>query len=413
MKVIEKLVETYPPEISTESLSREIHTSFEYLAPMREAWDQFAAEAGGGIYFSYDWCRIWWEHYGLKRTIQIFLFRVDKQLVGIVPVFIERIRLGPVKLRIAKLVGSQYSMTLCNPPVHPKYAGTIFENVIEHLIGSHHCDALWFGPLPQTTPAAELRRVCQKTSTHTRIMRDTLFAPQIGFTLPGTFQKYLESLEKRQQTNFRRDWNLLNRDFRVKTDVIEDPVLAEVEFPSFKAMHDLQWQAEGKLGHFDDWPGAEEFNRDLLKTMARDGRLRLVRLLANDEVVSYQLCYRFGDALYWRLPARVTGSEWNRYGLGRIGLIKMIETAIAEGVRYIEAGMGHYDYKIRLGGVERPLQSILIASDRRASRAKTYLFGHLADVLHLLYYRIWFNRLAPRLPLPRRPLRKTWIQSRL
>ncbi len=414
MKMVEERIRPFLRQRVPKPLSWEIHTSFEYLASIREEWDRFAADAGGGIYFSYDWCRTWWKHYGLHRTLQIFLFRVGKQLEGLVPVFIDRVRLGPVKLRIAKLVGSEYTMTLCNPPILPKYTEAIYESLIEHLIRSHHCDAIWLGPLFDAGGTAEeLRKVCRKPSIPATIIQDTLFAPHTSFTLPGTFQKYLDSLDKRQRTNYRRDWNLLNRDFRVEVDVIKDPARAQAEFLQFKTMHDRQWQAEGKLGHFGDWPGAEAFNLDLVKNLASNGRLRMIRLLANQQVVSCQLCYRFGDDLYWRLPARINGTEWDRYGLGRIGLIKMIELAIAEGVRHIEAGIGHYDYKIKLGGVEVSLRSILIAADRKSSRLKTCVFCRLAKTIHLLYYRIWFNRLAPRLPLKRRPLWKTWIRFRI
>jgi CelD/BcsL family acetyltransferase involved in cellulose biosynthesis len=395
-------------------LSREIHTSFEGLAPMQEEWDRFVDKAGGGIYFSFDWCRIWWHHYGRGRTLQIFLYRTGKKLEGLIPVFIDRVRFGPVKLRIAKIVGSEFACTLCNPPLLPEYAGPIWESLIDHLVHKHHCDALWFGPLAGAEEnTEELRKVCLRRPGVTKIMRDTSFAPHISFILPKTFEEYLNSLDKRQRTNFRRDMNLLNRDFRLTVDTIGDPARVETEFMQFKFMHDRQWQDQGKLGHFGDWPGAPAFNLDLVKTMARKGRLRMIRLLANDQVVSYQLCYRFGDSLYWRLPARVIGPEWERYGLGRIGLIKMIEWAITEKVRYIEAGIGHYDYKIKLGGIERPLRSILIAADQKSSRLKTHLFSKMGEALHFFYYRLWFNRLAPRLPFKRRPLWKTWIRSRL
>ncbi len=414
MKLAEKKAPEFLRPRVPEPLSREIHTSFEFLAPIREEWDRFAAEAGGGIYFSYDWCRIWWEHYGRGRTLQIFIFRTGKKMEGLIPVFIDRVRCGPFKLRIAKIVGSEFTCTICNPPLLPEYAGPIYENMIDHLVRNHHCDALWFGPLADDEEiTGALRSSCRKRSGLVNLSRDNPFAPHINFDLPKTFEDYLNSLDKRQRVNYRRDMNLLNRDFRVKVDMIGDPARAETEFMQFTFMHDRQWQDQGKLGHFGDWPGARAFNLDLIKAMARKGRLRMIRLLANDQVVSYQLCYRFGDWLYWRLPARIIGPEWERYGLGRIGLIKMIELAIAEGVCHIEAGIGHYDYKIKLGGIERTLRSFLVVAGRKSSRLKTRIYSKLGKALHLFYYRIWFNRLAPRLPFKRHPLWKTWIRSRL
>ncbi len=46
-------------------------------------------------------------------------------------------------------------------------------------------------------------------------------------------------------------------------------------------------------------------------------------------------------------------------------------------------------------------------------RLRASLFASLSRLLHLCYYRIWFSRLAPRLPFKRRPLWKLWIRTRL
>src|SRR5438132_3516373 len=122
-------------------------------------------------------------------------------------------------------------------------------------------------------------------------------------------------------------------------------------------MHDAQWQAEGRLGHFGDWPGAESFNRDLVAELSPLARVRFVRLWANDRVICSQFCFVFGDSCYWRLPARAPEPEWERFSLGRIGLMNMIEAMIGEGVRRVEGGAGHYEYKLQCGGRELPVRS--------------------------------------------------------
>ena len=150
-----------------------------------------------------------------------------------------------------------------------------------------------------------------------------------------------------------------------------------------------------------------------MRDAVRTGRLRLVRLRVDGKVVSYQLCFAFGDWYYWRLPARVVGEEWDLLGLGRIGLVQLIEVALGEGIRHIEAGAGRYEYKVRHGAEEHLLRSLLVVSTRSGSRLRSSLFARLARALHLFYYRGWFARVAPRLPLPRRPLWRSWIRSRL
>jgi CelD/BcsL family acetyltransferase involved in cellulose biosynthesis len=135
--------------------------------------------------------------------------------------------------------------------------------------------------------------------------------------------------------------------------------------------------------------------------------------MVDGKAIAYRYAYKFGRRYFAILPARLYGPDWDRYGLGRLTHLMTVEHAITEGVTAIEAGQGHYDYKVRLGGMEYPLHSIMIVANRLGSRLRARAFCAWADTLHLLYYRIWFNRLAPRLPLKRRPLWRCWIRSRV
>ena len=90
--------------------------------------------------------------------------------------------------------------------------------------------------------------------------------------------------------------------FQITQDVIKDETRARSEFEKFVQMHNAQWEAEGKLGHFNDWPLGVEFNTKILIEHAKRGKLRLLRLIADGKVISYQLCYVFGNRWYWRLP---------------------------------------------------------------------------------------------------------------
>jgi len=407
-------------ELSTNSIktdsaiSCEVFTSFELLEGIQKEWDSFVESVKGDIYLTYDWCRIWWEHYGAGRSLHVFVFRIGANLVGLVPFFIERIWLGPIWLRIAKITGADFTICMVNPPVRPEYAEEIFGQIIEYLTCNLNCDAIWFGPVSGVHESIdEFRKACKTLSRSATIIRDTVLSPYTTFTLPNTFKEYLQSLGKLQRSNYKRNINLLHKSFKVNVDVISDELQATAEFGKFIQMHAQQWQAEGKLGHFRDWPLGEEFNTAVAHAQAQRGRLRLVRLFTDNRVASYYLAYMFGDCYYWRLPARLVGPEWDHYALGRIGLTKMIEVAISEHVRRIEAGAGHYDYKIKLGGVERQLYSILVVKNRLTTRLRACLFCKAADLLHLLYYRIWFGRLAHKLPFRRRPLWKIWIRSHL
>ena len=391
----------------------QVDTDLASLSPLRSDWDALVAQTGGDIYFTYDWCCTWWRYYGRGRRLCILSFRDGARLVSLLPLVVERLWVGPVPIRVARLLGADSTTVVLNPPVAPEHAHSVYTTALRRLLDEGRCEAVWFGPLAGNRPHRRaLREACQACVPRVRIIRDRDIGVHTIFHLPDTFEQYLAGLDKSQRGNYRRDRRNLDKQYPLHLDCIHGAAEVGSLFEEFLALHEAQWRSQGMLGHFGDWPEAVAFNRDLVRAMAPLGRLRLERLTAGAEVVAYDYSFRLGDRLYWRLPARRTGEPWDRLGLGRVSLVERIEAAITAGIRHIEGGSGHYDYKVRLGATEYPLGSMLIAGGTVAI-AKARLLCHWADLLHRLYYKAWFSRIAPRLPLRRRPLWQMWIRSHM
>lgn len=414
-------MQTYDPVKSDVKVLESIHAmqvtcsvyhSFDEIRDLQPSWDSFVESVNGDIYLSFDWCRIWWQFYGKGNILRLLIAYRGTEIVGIIPIFIESLWLGPAWLKMAKIAVSDFTMVIVNPPVRSDCAAEVFNHFFDLIINKEGCDAVRIGPLGGQYET--LQQLRETISQHPKLMlfQDSARLPYTTFHLPKTFEEYIQSLDKRQRGNLRRDLNLINKSFKMSQDVIQGQAAAD-EFGKFVQMHNQQWEAEGKLGHFKDWPHGEAFNAALVSEQAKQGRLKLLRLIADNQVVSYQLCFAFGKRWYWRLPARLVGPEWDKFALGRIGLINEIEIAIAEGVQEIEAGIGHYEYKVKLGGKEYPLYSIMLVRNTIFCRLRVHIFKQLSRALNYFYYRVWFHRVAPKLPFKRRHLWKLWIKSQL
>ena len=104
-------------------------------------------------------------------------------------------------------------------------------------------------------------------------------------------------------------------------------------------------ESGGEVGHFGD-VHSEAFNDDLLTKCLAWADFALSDFSADRQVIACQYAFVFGDCCYWRLPARLPDAEWHRFGV--LGPHLMFEAFIGEGVRRVEAGVGHYDYKLQL-----------------------------------------------------------------
>ena len=389
-----------------------VEKSFSGLEPLREQWDTAAASLGGSIYMSFDWTRTWWEFYGAGKELRLFLFFLNGTLAGVVPLYIDRIGLRPLQLAVARLVGANIPPKAFNPPIHADLADQIFRAILRQLFESDHCDIFSFGPVSEEhAPATVLESVARR-QRHIVGEPQVLFeGVQSVFSLPKNLDEFFEAMDKDERKKRKYELRVLRRDPTVTEDVITDPERLDEEFDSFARLHAQQWRGRGKLGHFGSWPHALEYNRALVWSMARLGRVRFVRILAGSEMICSQYAFSFGSAYFWELPARLIDQKWQRFSLGPAGFFALVDAATKEGKTRVEGGLAHYDYKQKLNATEYRTRTIRVLGCLPGTRLRSALFLALRFCLLRLYLKIWYSRISPRLPPAlRAPLWPFWLR---
>jgi len=389
-----------------------VEDNFQNFERSRKDWDDLAARFSSSIYTSYDWARTWWEFYGTEKQLRIFLFYADDKLIGIVPMYIDRIGIRPCQLSVARLVCSNLPPKAFDPPVHPDWAERIFDCILTQLLDRDQCDLISLGPVSETSgflkqfenAARKRSALCARVSTSRESVHTV-------FQLPGTMEQFFDGIEKDERKKRKYELRLLAKEPAIVRDVLSSPEQVETEFEAFTALHASQWRDKGKLGHFGSWPAGKQYNLALVKSLVKLGRVRFIRILAGGEVISSQFAFVFGDTWYWELPARVMDKKWNRFSLGTTGFFSLVEQAIKAGCSRIEGGVAHYDYKQRLNGTEHGLDILRVVANRPGSKLRVRLFGWLRAFLRLFYSKIWYARVSPRLPaVLRRPLWPFWLR---
>lgn len=395
------------------ALDHEVHRSFEAMSDMGAEWDAFVERCDGDLYASFDWCRIWWRYYGDGRSLEVHFFRDDGRIVGIIPAFRETLWCGPISIRLLRLLGCDHSTTTCGVVIASEHIEAVIATFSQWLTQDSDWDMVQWSPLagyfPHRAPMAD---AFARYGDRWTVRSSGDDGPHIIWELPGTLEEYLAGLTKKERSNIK-----IGRKKLVDARSIEDSAATPEElqqwFPVFIEQHQKQWRAEGKLGHFADWPGAESFHRELAESMAAKNRLWLLRLDVANQPIGFQYNYRFGKRIHWLLGSRDIDPQWDTFGSGRTLHAETIERAIAGGFTGIDGLRGMYEYKLRLGGKVTGLQSITLVRRGTWIEFKVRFARLYARWLDLLYYRIWFCRMAPRLPLPRRGLWKSWIRSRI
>lgn len=383
-------------------------SSFSELEHERTRWDDFAASTGAPIYMSYDWCRLWWEFYGGRRRLAIFLVLSDKQLVGLLPMYIDSFGWWPFRIRIARLVGTTDGPTkMFDPPVRTDVATLAVKAVVDTLLHERMCDLVSLGPVRSKYPGiADLIPIFGSEPYRVQIRPSGMVT---FFDLSKQPEDYLATLGRNEQKKRRYDFRYLTRYEAKETIVVGPGTEIEAEFREFAQMHANDWESKGRLGHFRAWPKAFEYHLALAKCLSGLNRLRLFKIEVGQEAICCDYGYVFGRSFFWELPARSLDNKWMKISLGSCALISMLRRVVQERITCLYAGVGRYDYKTRLGAEECPVVTVRVFPKKWSTRVSVAAVDLGVSLLEILYFKIWYMRIQPVLPgFFRWPIWKFW-----
>ena len=385
--------------------------SFEDAASFKNEWDDLVIRNGSPVYMSYTWCRTWWEYYGAGKELAIFIFRDGSRLIAILPIYIDSISLGILNLRIAKIVGACIPDRVFDPPIEPSISDRVFAILVDVLFKDIKVDLLSFGSLREDYhPRNSLLDCCRSNNSQIGKVISEVNGVFSRFDIPPSFEQYMAGLSKNRRGKLRRE----NRTLKESGFSMEkiNEFRYESDFRIFMEMHARQWNSLGRLGHFHSWPSAGDFHQELSRRMAKEGKLRFFKMSENGIPVAYLYTYNFGKSNFAELSARNIDEKYSWCSMGSHLLIELFNACRKENIDFVEAGAAHYDYKIGLGARKINTFNVIAVSSKWKSRFGSELLFIVRYFIHNVYYRIWYQRIQPRLPVSfRKPILWAWIRT--
>ncbi|MBN1341541.1 MAG: GNAT family N-acetyltransferase [Phycisphaerae bacterium] len=385
-------VEAFVAEAPDRAFELRRYDGFEALEEFREAWDGLVEQCGGNLCSSFDWCRVWWGHFGSRRRLEIYLAWADEQLVGVIPLFRETLRWGPLSLRVVRIVGCDHCTTTCVIAIARDWMSRAVAALISALGETGRWDLIHLAELPGCFSDAEsLAEVFALLLGTESVSWSKDDYPQMAFDVPEDFERYLATLSLKERRNVRHDERRLRQAGRVTRDEPVDVDSLDRGFADLVAMHQDQWRRAGQLGHFGDWPGVAAFHREIAETLLARRRLLLISVHVDGKLQAVEYGGCLGCRATWLIGGRRSDVT------SRVGFCALLRACMRRGVSEIDALQGFYDYKRRLGARRLGIQSIGVTAPRPASRLRARAFHAATWLADLVYYRIWYWRLAPRL----------------
>ena len=397
-----------------DNIYHNIADSFDEIEYLHDAWDKFAKENGGPVYMSFDWCRVWWKYYGKGRELKIFIFKRKDQIIGILPLFCETFGVWPIYLNVIKIVSTDFTPITISIPIDPNYFKIVIPAFLNQLNNLWSWNVMHIGALSGSykywSSFSETLSTALNGSHNVECHETDV---QTYYDVANSFEDQVKTLSARQRTKTKRVYKEL-RDKGITLKSIAADEQNYISFlDAFIDMHQANWQRLGIAGHFVDWPHARELHKEIASAQIKHDRLRILKIILNDQCIGYEYIYKFSNTYYWFLSARTELREFPRIDFHRIAFGEKINHAISDKVKWIDAMRGYYEYKLVMGGILEPVHSIIVYSKKGISNIKYQIFKKLAWTLNVIYMKIWRRRIVPRLRMRPKPLLNIWIKTNM
>lgn len=380
---------------------------------LADEWTDLTDRTGADTWFTASWIAAWGRHFAVAREIQVLSARRDGSLVAMLPFVFDTIRPFGFPIRVAQLAGVHPLFAVLTLPIEGDLVEDLIVRALDELISIHRRDCVSFAPISEYHHLS-VHLAAAFDSSDKFVHSDTRPRSHTVIPLPRDFDEYLNLLSRNRRQKYRKTKRDLEEKHGVKTRVLAGQEAAE-RLDDFIDMHNRQWRTKGRRGHFADWPGSAEFYSDYSRTAPSGPHLFLQETDAED-IVSALFCFTTPKSCFALVPARSENWARSRLDIGLHAQFERIEYLIGQGVSVIETGAGQYDYKSSLKGETRVMHRFLMARNSTRGRIGASLLRRYANTLDVVYYRVWYNRIAPKLRragLNPGPLWQSWIRSRV
>jgi len=214
----------------------QVHKSFSEFDPA--AWNALVEQSITDVPFlRYEYLSQWWETRGGGEWKQAELVLVsakeNNQLIGIAPLFLSEYDGRPALLLIGSIEISDYLDLIVRPADLPRFLSELLD-----FLASHYAENWrgldWYN-LPDSSPT--LTALKAESEKRGWTYAEEVYRPTPTISLPGNYEAYLATVEKKQRHEIRRKVRRAEESGRgVRWYLVSDAATLDTEIDSFIAL---------------------------------------------------------------------------------------------------------------------------------------------------------------------------------
>jgi CelD/BcsL family acetyltransferase involved in cellulose biosynthesis len=300
---------------------------------------------GDNVFLTWEWLSTWWKHFREGRKLLVLLVEDENEVLAIAPLMLSKYKLpGFGSIKKIEFLGARHS-DYSNFLILKKERESLrlIVDYLKDIIADW--DWIELKEIPETAENADfLETLFSGISSELRLKKRVCnICPYIS--LPNASDLLMNGMNKKIRKNLKYYLKKLERERHVelkKYDEVGFSVKEAMEV--FIRLNEDRWASEGLPGSFESKEDAfRKFHMDIAVRFAEEGWLGLYFLTANDEPVSVQYDFEYGQKMYYYLGG--FDPRYSDYSVGNLLKMFLLKRCIEKGLKEYDMMRGDEPYK--------------------------------------------------------------------
>ena len=330
-----------------ERVNAHVYTSSEGFDALRAEWNGLVRRSPTDtVFLTWEWQSHWWEAYQPGELRIVAVRDADGSLIGIAPLFIDTT--NPDE-RVLRGVGCIDVTDYVDLIADADHWDTVMSAFAGAMVGmSSQYDRINLCNLRTDSPTLISLRRCLDECGYTTEIADQEVCPAI--TLNGSWDGYLEALDKKQRHELRRKMRLAYADEELTWRIVSPDDDLSAQITDFMRLMVL---SKPDKAEFLANPQHGAFFGSVMPDMMANGWLQLAFLdYQGDSIAGYLNFIYNGRVLVYNSGLNPAKGQLSP---GIVLLCHLIRWAAENNIHTFDFLRGDEEYKYRMGGVNRPL----------------------------------------------------------
>ncbi len=329
-----------------------IITNLNDFERLENHWIALHKKLNGTIFQSYYWNLQWWKIYKKENTeLLIITTWNNDELTGILPLFHEKIKVGPIKFNRSRLLCVYQAYGEYEPLINPEYRNLVIKKFTEQLqqfLIDGTLDWVSFYGFPYNSNSmSEIIRFFRENRNI--VLYKPKIVTRVIMSLPDSWDEYLEMLSNNEKTMLQRRTKSLKKN-NVELEILKNYEIKSEDFQDFVKLHTASWENKGFPGFFKASEKFEKFLSTITTMNNYDIDRRLYFFKKNNKRFASVLAFFSYPVCYFHLSGMEQNHELSKYSPGKVLLSYVIKNAIEENYKTFDFQGGKETYKYQLGG---------------------------------------------------------------